>query len=202
MRCRWMVLSLMLLWPAAAGAQDFGVMESAETINRGNFKLRVNPLLFFGNHGADDDSGLAALVGYGFTRRFDLEGGVAVADGLRIFGVTAEFNLRRDPEFNLSLIPGVHVRRGDRTFDTTGLDLIILASHRLTPRLDAYGALDLAFEDVTDDRFDDADYKTAHLVPGLEYKVHQDFELLAEFGIALNDSARHYLTGGLVYYFR
>ena len=36
-----------VLAPAAAGAQDFGVMESAETINTGNFKLSVNPMFVF-----------------------------------------------------------------------------------------------------------------------------------------------------------
>ena len=35
----------LILIPAAAHAQDFGIMESAETINQGNFKIRANPML-------------------------------------------------------------------------------------------------------------------------------------------------------------
>jgi hypothetical protein len=143
------------------------------------------------------------LTVVGFTRRFDLEGGFSVADGIRIFGATAEFNVAADRRMNFSIIPGFHVRRGDRTLHTTGFDLILLASRHATPRLDIYGALDMAFEDPDDDRFgDDADYKTFHLVPGLEYKLHQDVELLVEVGLGLNDSARHYLSGGLAFYFR
>ena len=60
-------------------------MESAETINQGNFKLRANPMFLFGK-GADSDVGVAAMLGYGFTPRFDLEGGVAIYDGVTFFG--------------------------------------------------------------------------------------------------------------------
>jgi hypothetical protein len=201
MRVR-LLLILTLLTPIAAHAQDFGVMESAETINRGNFKLRVNPLLFFGKHGGDSDGAVAALVGYGFTPRFDLEGGVALGDDLTIFGATAEFNVARDRPFNFSIIPGLHFRRGDRTLESTGFDLIFLGSVHPTSRLDVYGALDFAFESVTDDRVGNADYKTIHLVPGLEYKLQENVDVLAEFGIGLNDPARHYVTGGLAFYFR
>lgn len=201
-RFPWLILSLVLALPPVAHAQDFGVMESAETVNQGNFKLRINPLLFFGKNGGDNDASIAAVVGYGFTRHFDLEGGVALGDGVQIFGATAEFNVVSDKSVNFSIIPGVHVRRGDQVLHTTGLDLVLLASKHATRRLDLYGGLDMAFETVNDDRFSDADYNTFHLVPGIEYKVQRDLELLVEVGIALNDSSRHYLSGGIAYYFR
>lgn len=202
MRVPAIVFSLLLMLPGSALAQDFGVMESAETINQGNFKLRVNPLLFFGKNGGDNDAGFAAMVGYGFTKKFDLEGGVSIAKDVQIYGATAEFNVAANRTMNFSIIPGLHARRGDGTLNTTGLDLVLLASRHLTPRLDLYGALDMAFENVTDDRFPDADYKTFHIVPGLEYKVARDVELLVEAGLALNDAARHYVSGGLAFYFR
>jgi hypothetical protein len=202
MRNLLLALSFVLVVSPLAHAQDFGVMESAETVNQGNFKFRINPLLFFGKHGGDDEVGVAALVGYGFTRRFDLEGGFSFADGVRIFGGTAEFNVARDQSVNFSIIPGFRVRRGDRTLHSAAVDLLLLGSHRLTPRLDVYGGFDMAFESVDDDFGDDADYNTFHLVPGLEYKLHQDLELLVEVGLGLNDSARHYLSGGLAFYFR
>ena len=172
-------------------------MESAETVNQGNFKLRVNPLVFFGRDGADDEVGVAGVVGYGFTPRFDLEGGLVIGDGVRIVGATAEFNVARNNDFSFSVIPGFHVRRGDRTLHTTGIDLLFLGSTHVTPRLDFYGGLDLAFE-----RSDIIDYQTVHLVPGLEYKLHRDVELLAEFDLGLNDDSAHYLSGGLAFYFR
>lgn len=196
------VLTLLLLLPVAARAQDFGVMESAETINQGNFKLRVNPLLFFGKGGGDNRAGIAALVGYGFTPHMDVEGGVSLGDGVQIFGANAEFNVVSNRSMNFSIIPGVHVRRGDQELASTGIDLVLLASRHATKRLDIYGALDMAFEQVTDDRMQDANYNTFHVVPGLEYKLHQDLELLVEVGLGLNDSSSHYLSGGIAYYFR
>jgi len=201
MRTPLLALSLLLVVSPVVHAQDFGVMESAETVNKGNYKLRVNPLLFFGKNGGDNDLDVAALVGYGFARHFDLEGGFSFADGVRVFGGTAEFNLASDRTVNFSVIPGFHVRRGDRALHTTGIDLLLLGSRRMTPRLDVYGGLDMAFESVDDD-FGGGDYKTFHLVPGVEYKLHQDLELLVEVGLGLNDAARHYVSGGLAFYFR
>jgi hypothetical protein len=166
----WILLPLIALLSAPVYAQDFGVMESAETVNQGNFKIRINPIVSFGKFGADDEVGVAAMVGYGFTPRFDLEGGVALADGVRIFGVTAEFNAYRSEGFSFSVIPGLHARRGDRTAHTTGIDLLFLGSTHVTPKLDFYGGLDMTFE-----RSDFADFETYHLVPGIEYKL-QDVE--------------------------
>jgi hypothetical protein len=191
------VLPLLTLLSTPVYAQDFGVMESAETVNQGNFKLRVNPLVFFGRNGGDDEVGVAGVVGYGFTPRFDLEGGLVIGDGVRIVGATAEFNVVRNDDVSFSVIPGFHVRRGDRTLHTTGIDLLFLGSTHVTSRLDFYGGLDLAFE-----RSDIIDYETVHLVPGLEYKLHRDVELLVEFGLGLNDDSLHYLSGGLAFYFR
>jgi hypothetical protein len=197
MRRLWTVLPLLTLLSTPVYAQDFGVMESAETVNQGNFKLRVNPLVFFGRNGGDDEVGVAGVVGYGFTPRFDLEGGLVIGDGVRIVGATAEFNVVRNDDVSFSVIPGFHVRRGDRTLHTTGIDLLFLGSTHVTSRLDFYGGLDLAFE-----RSDIIDYETVHLVPGLEYKLHRDVELLVEFGLGLNDDSLHYLSGGLAFYFR
>jgi hypothetical protein len=197
-----LVLSIVLLLPAVSFAQDFGVMESAETIDRGNFKFRVNPMLFFGNDVPDEQQGVAFMGGYGFTDKFDVEGGAALYDGAHIFGGNAEFWVMKRQPFDLSIIPGLHITRGDRTLDSTGIDLTILASKHMTPRLDIYGGLDFAFESVTDDRVVDANYKTVHLVPGIEYKLHRDVDLLAEVGIGLNDPAATYFSAGVAFYVR
>lgn len=202
MRFRLLVLSFVLLLPTVSFAQDFGVMESAETIDRGNFKFRVNPMLFFGNDVPDEQQGLTFMGGYGFTDKFDVEGGAALYDGVHIFGGNAEFWLMKRQPFDLSIIPGLHVTRGDRALDSTGIDLTILASKHMTSRLDIYGGLDFAFESVTDDRVTDANYKTVHLVPGVEYKLHRDVDLLAEVGIGLNDPAANYFSAGIAFYLR
>ena len=193
-----LLFACLLVIPAAASAQDFGIMESAETINQGNFKLRANPMLLFGRHGGDSDIGVAALLGYGFTPRFDLEGGVALYDGVTFFGANGEYWVLKHAPIDFSIAFGVHRRVGDKTADYNGIDLTFLPGGHVSPRLEVYAGLDFAFEglDVP------GDYKTAHLVPGLEYKVNDSIDLLAELGLGLNDNSRHYLSGGIAIYFR
>jgi hypothetical protein len=195
-----LVCALLAAIPGAAQAQDFGIMESAETINKGNFKLRVNPILIFGKH-QDTRAGVAALVGYGFTPRFDAEGGVALYDGATFFGGNFEYwAVRRDP-IDFSIAAGLHHRHGSKTFDATGLDLTFLPSKHLTDKLDLYGGLDFAFEWIAE-KHGGGSFKTAHVVPGLEYRAHRDLDVIIELGLGLNDAARHYLAGGIAYYFR
>ena len=201
MRLRPFVLVLMLgICPAAATAQDFGVLESAETIDRGNFKFKVNPMLIFGEDGADSRGGLTLLAGYGFTRRFDVEGGVALYSGITIVGATAEAWLVRDRQIDVSAAAGLHFRRGDETPDTTAFDFTVIASKHVAPRLEIYGAFDSAFESI--DNPGSGSFKTFHLIPGIEYRLATDLDLVAEVGIGLNDAARHYFGAGLAYYFR
>jgi hypothetical protein len=195
-----LIAALLMAAPSVTAAQDFGVMESAETIDKGNFKFKVNPMVLFGND-VDSELGVSFLVGYGFTSNFDLEGGVAVYDGVRFFGGNAEVWVVKGQAVDVSIAGGLHFARGEQTFDTTGVDLTFLASKHLTPRFELYGGLDFAFEEITEDGFDDG-FKTVHLVPGIEFKLGEDLDFVAELGLALNDEARHYFSGGLAYYFR
>ena len=194
--------------PGTAHAQDFGVMESAETINRGNFKVMAYPLLVFGDGSADNDGGIALRGGYGFTDNFDLEGKVAFFDEVSFFGADAEYWMLKGSGFDLSGSVGFHVgAAGDDGFDTRGLDLMLLASKAVTPRLDIFGALDVALASITDDRFDgnpgfDDDYRTVHIVPGIEYKVSDTIDIVGELGLSLGDDGGHYLSGGIAYYIR
>lgn len=41
-----------------------------------------------------------------------------------------------------------------------------------------------------------------HIAPGIEYRLSDALDLVAEFGIALNDDSSHYLGAGIAYYFR
>src|SRR5262245_57839219 len=102
---------LSLLLPNALRAQDFGIAESAETIDPGNFKIKANPMVVFGRDGGDGETGVSLLAGYGFTDRFDLEGGAALYDGLRFFGANGEYWIAKNRGLDVSGIVGVHFAR-------------------------------------------------------------------------------------------
>ena len=202
--------------PTVAQAQDFGLLESAETINKGNFKLRVSPLLMVGKN-VEDEPGVAVLAGYGFTSNFDVEGGVALYDGVTFWGAAAKVWLVKERRFDCSVAGGLHRRTGDRTpglpvaDGVVGLDLSFLASGHVTRRLELYGGVDLAFEGVGASSSplssghllpNPEDFKTVHLVPGILFRITDNVGFVAEAGVALNESARHYIAGGLAFYVR
>src|SRR5262245_23948514 len=93
MRFRNSVPALFLLFVlgGVARAQDFGVMESAETMDRGNFKVMGYPILVFGKNGGDNELGFAIRGGYGFTDNFDVEIMASFFDNLTFIGGNAEF---------------------------------------------------------------------------------------------------------------
>jgi hypothetical protein len=183
-------------------------MESAETINRGNFKLMAYPLLVFGDGSDDNDAGVALRGGYGFTDAFDIEGKVSFFEGVTFLGADAEYWLLKGRSVDVSGSAGFHFGSADDDgLDTTGFDLTLLASKAVTPRLDIFGALDIALNSITDDRFEDIagfddDFHTVHLVPGFEYKLAENIDVVAEVGLALSDDGAHYLSGGVAYYIR
>jgi hypothetical protein len=194
-------LALVLLLPATAPAQDFGVMESAETINRGNFKLGGNPMMAWGREGAEDDLGVAFKAGYGFTNAFDAEGKVALFENLTFFGGDAEFWLIKNAPLDLSLSAGLHMAKSDVVPDRAGADVTFLGSGPISRNLELYGALDFAFESFGNNPFE-RDFTTAHLVPGIEYAISPDLDFLAEIGLGLNDDSWHYFSAGLSFYLR
>jgi hypothetical protein len=195
-----LLLALVLLMPGIASAQDFGVAESAETIDRGTFKVKANPMLLFGGDNLDNDVGITLLAGYGFTDSFDLEGGVAIYDGVTFFGANAEYWAVKNRPVDVSVSGGLHFGRGDGALDTTGIDLTFLGSGEVRPRLELYGGLDFAFESFDDDIIDG--FTTVHLIPGIEYRLNDDLDFVAELGIGVTDESSNYLTAGLAYYFR
>lgn len=196
------VFALGMLGIAPAAAQDFGVMESAETIQRGNFKLVGYPMLVLGEGEADNSLGVVVRGGYGFTDRLDAEIGVAFYDAVTFLGANAEYwVLRALPGTsgpNLSLKGGLHLAQGEGD-DATGLDLAALTSFRVTPSAELLAALDYThtfFDEPADD------VGTLYLVPGLEYRISRNLDFLAEFGLALDGDAANYLSAGLAFYLR
>jgi len=196
---RYALAACVLLSPTLAHAQDFGVMESAETINEGNFKLKVNPMFLLGS--GNTRSGLSGGVGYGVTSRFDVEANIAHFKDVTFIGGNAEvWLIKGHHPIDLSASLGFHVTQS--TFgDQSGVDFTVIASHAATRKLDIYAAVDTAFNKYRGN-VPHASYRQVHLVPGVEYKIHRDLDLLAEFGIAMKDHGDNYVSLGMAYYVR
>ena len=173
-------------------------MNSAETINKGNFKLMANPIVVFGKDGSDSETGIAVMGGYGFGRRFDVEVKASFFDHRKYFGADAEYWLVNTGPVNVSVIGGFHILDPEGDNDAKGPDLTLLASGTVADKLELYGALDFSRNSFDND----VSTKTWHLVPGFEYRVSRQVDLVGEFGIALNDHARHYASVGLAFYTR
>ncbi len=174
------------------------LMNSAETINQGNLKLAIFPTVLFGKNGSDSVWGVAGRFGYGLTPRFDIEAKAGIFKGLKYFGVDLEYWLVKWSNFNVSVALGGHMTNITGPWDSSGFDAAVLASTKPANNLEIYGGLMLAFDSVKNS---DNNYTLAHFVPGIEYRISDDFDFLAEVGIALNDNSRSYASFGLAYYF-
>jgi hypothetical protein len=64
-------IALSLCFALPLAAQYIGILQSAETMNRGTYKLMLAPIMVFGKDGADDELGVAVRGGYAFTEHFE-----------------------------------------------------------------------------------------------------------------------------------
>jgi hypothetical protein len=197
--CIAAVAALGLALPASVAAQDFGVMNSAETINKGNFKLMANPIIVIGKNGGDGETGVGIMGGYGFGDRFDVEAKVSFFDNLKFFGADAEYWLQKGKPLDVSVIGGFHIADSDFGDNAKGLDLTLLGSGVIADKLELFGALDFSRNTFDNSAFN---YSTWHLVPGVEYRISPQLDLVGEFGIGLNDNASNYISVGLAFYTR
>lgn len=188
----------MFLVAAAAevSAQDV-LMNSAETINQGNIKLALFPTVLFGKNGGDSIWGVAGRLGFGLTPRFDIEAKAATFKGLNYFGVEAEYWLVKGGSINVSAALGGHLTDSKGGADSSGIDTTLLFSTSPIRNLEIYGGLKLAFDKIKNS---DHNFTRAHLVPGIEYRLSDNLDFLAEFGIALNDNSSNYASVGLALY--
>jgi hypothetical protein len=189
-------LAAVLVCATSAGswAQSV-VMNSAETIDPGNFKIAAFPTFRLGQDGGDGEWGLAARIGYGVVSRFDIEGQVSLFDGARFFGADAEIWLVKDTEPDVSVTVGLHRIDLDSGPDVTGIDTLGTVSAHVGSRLELYGALRLAFESRAS-----RDFTRVHFVPGIEVRISRDLDLLSELGVGLNDDSPDYFSVGLAFY--
>jgi ABC-type amino acid transport substrate-binding protein len=173
------------------------LMNSAETINKGNLKLAIFPTLLFAKGGNDSLWGVAGRFGYGLTSNIDIEAKAAFFKGLKYYGADIEYWFLKGEKFNVSAAVGAHMTDYKGGGDSKGIDVALLASHRPVKNLEIYGGLMSSFDSIKNGD----NYTLLHLVPGIEYRLSDDLDFLAEVGIALNDNSRSYGSVGLAYYF-
>ena len=199
MTTRLLLLATVLaLHAGTAHAQNF-LMNSAETINKGNFKLCAFPTILFGEDGAENEWGLASRLGYGFTPSFDVEVKLAKFDGFKMYGADAEYWVAKG-RTDVSLSAGLHKSDFDGPGSSTAIDTAVIASRSVGEKLEAYLGGSLSFESIDD--VDDSSFKRFYVVPGVEYRLGKDVDLLAEFGLGLNDESPNYFSFGAAYYVR
>lgn len=191
------LLAVIFLATTAQLSAQAVLMNSAETINQGNLKLAIFPTVLFGKNGGDSVWGVAGRFGYGLTRSIDIEAKAAYFKGLNYFGADIEWWFLKGHNFNGSVALGGHMTNYDVGDDSAGIDTSILFSHRPVSNLEIYGGLMIAFESIKNS---DVTFTLMHIVPGLEYRISDDLDFLAEVGIALNSNSRSYASVGLALY--
>ena len=192
------VASSVMLAAASAQAQNV-LMNSAETINKGNFKIAAFPTLLFAEGDGDDEFGVAGRFGYGFTDRFDIEGKLAFFEGLQLYGIDAELWVVKGRPVDVSVSLGAHITDTE-VVNSSAIDTALIASGHITDNLELYGGFNASFESLDD--VPDSSFERYYVVPGLEYKIGDDLDLVAEFGIGLNDDSPNYVSAGLAFYIR
>jgi hypothetical protein len=193
----FILAATMFLASAAQLSAQAVLMNSAETINQGNIKLAIFPTVLLGKNGGGSVWGVAGRVGYGLTPTLDIEAKAAYFKGLNYYGADIEYWFLKGHNLNASVALGGHLTNYDGGGDSTGIDTSLLFSTTPARNLEIYGGLMLAFESVKNS---DYNYTRAHLVPGIEYRLSEDLDFLAEFGIGLNANSSNYASLGLAYY--
>ncbi len=191
-----LVAALFLAVAAVPVSAQQVLMNSAETINKGNLKLAVFPTVLFGKNGGDSLWGVASRFGYGLSSNLDIEAKAAFFKGLKYFGVDLEYWFLKGENFNVSAALGGHMTDVNGGGDSKGIDAALLASTKPAKNLEVYGGLMLAFDSIKNGN----NFTMAHLVPGIEYRISNDLDFLAEVGIGLNDNSRSYASVGLAFY--
>lgn len=194
----------------SAGAADFAMMETAERITAGTFKLSGFPVVI-DRQDADTDTGFAMGLGYGLPYDLDLEAQVADHDDGTFFGADLEWTAWRADRMAFSLAGGLHGADLDGSGSAAGADGTMILSYNPMPRLAISAAFSAAYDDVNnrnddvpaDARFrTDGQYERYYGVPGISYLLTRNIDLLAEVGVGLNGDSDDYFAAGASWYFR
>ena len=191
-----------------AAAVDFGVMETADVVTPGEFKVIAFPLAVRDSPRREQDAGFTFGAGYGLLRDVDVELQLSAYDHITYVGADTEYTYGTFHAADLSIGGGAHYAESDFGHPW-GVDLTHIASYAVpaVPRVKFTAALDLAYE-VASERFAAAiaasgeRYWTAYAVPGVQVRITRNFDLIGEVGFGLNGDSDEYAAVGLSYYFR
>ena len=91
----------------------------------------------------------------------------------------------------------------DSGSDMMGIEITPQLSGHVTENLELCASLDASFESIQDvpAGIDDS-FTILHFVPGIEYALSRTFDLVAEFGLGINDNSSNYVGAGITYYVR
>jgi hypothetical protein len=195
-----LMMALVLLVPAAAHANDFGVLHTAIPVEKSVWRLQGGGVISL------EDEGREALVlgaATGLAPKFDFEAKLSISgDDMAIGGGVGYLITQQNVPVDLNVGAGFHYVNHD-TADITAFDVNVIGSKAINPKFSLYGAFSISFgsQDIADSSDDDS-FTRAHLIPGMEYKLNDKVNVVVELGIALNDSATNYLGGSIQYYIR
>ena len=193
------IVSIMFIFIDTDVSAQEVMMNSAETIKPGNFKLGIFPTVLFGKNGEKSVFGVAGRFGFALSPRVDIEAKASIFKNLTYFGADLEYWLVKGRNLNASVAVGGHITKQDNAPDSSGIDAAFMVSTSPVNNLEIYGGLKIAFDSFKNS---DQNYTLAYLVPGIEYRISDDLDFLAELGIALKENARSYGSVGFAYYFQ
>jgi opacity protein-like surface antigen len=194
----------------SAQAADFAMMETAEHITQGSFKLSGAPVLIDRDR-ASNDGGFIAGLGYGLGHDLDLEGQLAAYEDGTWVGADLEWRAWREGSTAFSIGGGLHGADLDGGGSAAGAEATAIFTYMPVHRLALSAALDATYDDVNnrdasvpaDARFPtDGQYDRYYAVPGVDYQLTHNLDLLAEIGLGLNADSDNYVSGGMSWYFR
>ena len=192
-----------------AYAADFGVMEAADTVTPRHFKLEGYPMAIRSNErtGGEDERGFSGSLGYGIIDNLDVEGRVTRFSDATYYGGNGEYMFYNAYRVQLSAASGAHYAHTDFG-NQWGLNFASMSSYTppALPKMKLNGAINVAWDkpDFTGPRVVDRNdpYFTAYAVPGVQYRVIRDLDVIGEVGLGLNGDSSDYVSAGLSYYLR
>jgi hypothetical protein len=187
-----------LLMPALTHANDFGVLRTAIPVEKSVWRFGAGGIVSLEDNGREAFSVCAER---GLNAKSDIAAKLSFSgDDAAIGGALTYLIKRSDMDFPLDLSAqgGLHYVNHDQN-DAFVVDLTLLGSKEIKPKLSVYGAFDLGFGNQDVPAGFDGSYTTVGLVPGVSYELTDKVNVAFELGLGLNDSATNYIAGLLRY---